>query len=96
MTGLQIPVLVVGACPTADAAIHEGKSNVFITSRVGGFLASFEPSSRYAEVYPILGGGNDREKGRAETGIHDGTMEEPGRPQDQLNHLLERAQTLVP
>lgn len=60
--GLQIPVLVVGAGKTADAAIDEGKNNVFINYRVAGFLEDFEPSSRYADVYPILGGFNDLER----------------------------------
>lgn len=96
MPGLQIPVLVVGAGKTADAAIDEGKNNVFINYRVGGFLEDFEPSSRYADVYPILGGFNDLEKVIAETGIQDVIIAAPGLPQDQLNHLLYRAQTLVP
>ena len=96
MPGLQIPVLVVGAGKTADAAIDEGKSNVFINYRVAGFLEDFEPSSRYADVYPILGGFNDLEKVIAETGIQDVIIAAPGLPQDQLNHLLYRAQTLVP
>lgn len=94
--GLQIPVLVVGAGKTADAAIDEGKNNVFINYRVAGFLEDFEPSSRYADVYPILGGFNDLEKVIAETGIQDVIIAAPGLPQDQLNHLLYRAQTLVP
>lgn len=96
MPGLQIPVLVVGAGKTADAAIDEGKSNVFINYRVGGFLEDFEPSSHYAQTYPILGGFNDLEKVIAETGIQDVIIAAPGLPQDQLNHLLYRAQTLVP
>lgn len=96
MPGLQIPVLVVGAGKTADAAIDEGKNNVFINYRVAGFLEDFEPSSRYADVYPILGGFNDLEKVIAETGIQDVIIAAPGLPQDQLNHLLYRAQTLVP
>lgn len=96
MPGLQIPVLVVGAGKTADAAIDEGKSNVFINYRVAGFLEDFEPSSRYADVYPILGGFNDLEKVIAETGIQDVIIAAPGLPQDQMNHLLYRAQTLVP
>ena len=65
--GLQIPVLVVGAGKTADAAIDEGKNNVFIN-------------------YKVI----------AETGIQDVIIAAPGLPQDQLNHLLYRAQTLVP
>ena len=96
MPGLQIPVLVVGAGKTADAAIDEGKSNVFINYRVGGFLEDFEPSSHYAQTYPILGGFNDLEKVIAETGIQDVIIAAPGLPQDQMNHLLYRAQTLVP
>lgn len=96
MPGLQIPVLVVGAGQTADAAIDEGKSNVFINYRVAGFLEDFEPSSAYADTYPILGGFNDLEKVIAETGIQDVIIAAPGLPQDQLNHLLYRAQTLVP
>ena len=96
MPGLQIPVLVVGAGKTADAAIDEGKSNVFINYRVAGFLEDFEPSSAYADTYPILGGFNDLEKVIAETGIQDVIITAPGLPQDQLNHLLYRAQTLVP
>ena len=96
MPGLQIPVLVVGAGKTADAAIDEGKNNVFINYRVAGFLEDFEPSSRYAQTYPILGGFNDLEKVIAETGIQDVIIAAPGLPQDQLNHLLYCAQTLVP
>lgn len=94
--GLQIPVLVVGAGKTADAAIDEARNNVFINYRVAGFLEDFEPSSAYADTYPILGGFNDLERVIAETGIQDVIIAAPGLPQDQLNHLLYRAQTLVP
>ena len=96
MPGLQIPVLVVGAGKTADAAIEEGKNNVFINYRVAGFLEDFTPSSCYADTYPILGGFDDMEKVVAETGIQDIIITAPGLPQNQLNHLLYRAQTLVP
>lgn len=96
MPGLQIPVLVVGAGKTADAAIEEGKNNVFINYRVAGFLEDFTPSSCYADTYPILGGFADMEKVVAETGIQDIIITAPGLPQNQLNHLLYRAQTLVP
>ena len=94
--GLQIPVLVVGAGKTADAAIDEARNNVFINYRLAGFLEDFEPSSAYADTYPILGGFNDLERVIAETGIQDVIIAAPGLPQDQLNHLLYRAQTLVP
>lgn len=94
--GLQIPVLVVGAGKTADAAIDEARNNVFINYRVAGFLEDFEPSSAYADTYPILGGFNDLERVFAETGIQGVIIAAPGLPQDQLNHLLYRAQTLVP
>ena len=94
--GLQIPVLVVGAGKTADAAIDEARNNVFINYRVAGFLEDFEPSSAYADTYPILGGFNDLERVIAETGIQGVIIAAPGLPQDQLNHLLYRAQTLVP
>ena len=96
VTELQIPVLVVGAGKTADAAIDEARNNVFINYRVAGFLEDFEPSSAYADTYPILGGFNDLERVIAETGIQDVIIAAPGLPQDQLNHLLYRAQTLVP
>ena len=96
MPGLQIPVLVVGAGKTADAAIDEGKNNVFINYRVAGFLEDFTPSSCYADTYPILGGFDDMEKVVAETGIQDIIITAPGLPQNQLNHLLYQAQTLVP
>lgn len=96
MSGLQVPVLVVGAGKTADAAIDEARNNVFINYRVAGFLEDFEPSSAYADTYPILGGFNDLERVIAETGIQDVIITAPGLPQDQLNHLLYRAQTLVP
>ena len=96
MPGLQIPVLVVGAGKTADAAIEEGKNNVFINYRVAGFLEDFTPSSCYADTYPILGGFDDMEKVVAETGIQDIIITAPGLPQNQLNHLLYRAQTVVP
>lgn len=96
MPGLQIPVLVVGAGKTADAAIDEGKNNVFINYRVAGFLEDFTPSSCYADTYPILGGFDDMEKVVDETGIQDIIITAPGLPQNQLNYLLYQAQTLVP
>ena len=94
--GLKIPVLIVGAGKTADAAIKEAHHNVFINYKVVGFLEDFTPSSVNADKYPILGGFEDLEKVIDSTGVQDILIAAPGLPQDQLNNLLYRAQTLVP
>lgn len=94
--GLKIPVLIVGAGKTADAAIQEARNNVFINYRVIGFLEDFEPTSVNADKYPILGGFEDLEKVIARAGVQDVLIAAPGLPQDRLNNILYRAQTLVP
>lgn len=77
MPGLQIPVLVVGAGKRQPMQRLMAKTTYSLTI-VAGFLEDFEPSSRYADVYPILGVLNDLEKVIAETGIQNVIIAAPG------------------
>ena len=93
---LQVPVLIVGAGKSADAAIHEMRHAPAFAYQPIGFLEdSDHPGSKYVGEIPILGGFDDLEKVVKKTGVQEILIAAPGLPQDQLSNMIYRAQSLV-
>lgn len=93
---LRVPILIVGAGKSADAAIREIVHSSGLTYNPVGFLEdSDHPESVYAKDYPILGGFNDLERVVEETGVKDILIAAPGLSQDDLSGLIYRAQSLA-
>lgn len=93
---LQVPVLIVGAGKSADAAIREMKNTPGMAYHAIGFLEdSSHPESKFLEEIPILGGFADLEKVVGNTGVRDILIAAPGLSQDDLSALIYRAQTVA-
>ena len=93
---LQVPVLIVGAGKSADAAIREMKNTPGMAYHAIGFLEdSSHPESKFLEEIPILGGFDDLEKVVGNTGVRDILIAAPGLSQDDLSSLIYRAQTVA-
>lgn len=93
---LQVPVLIVGAGKSADAAIREMKNTPGMAYHAIGFLEdSSHPESKFLEEIPILGGFADLEKVVGNTGVRDILIAAPGLSQDDLSSLIYRAQTVA-
>jgi Undecaprenyl-phosphate galactose phosphotransferase WbaP len=93
---LRIPILIIGAGKTADAIIKEFIENPAMNFRIIGFLEDYEPTSRYAGKYPVLGGFKDLEEVVKKYNVSVGLIAAPGMKQQDLNKLIYRAQSVLP
>lgn len=94
---LHVPILIVGAGKSADAAIREFSHTPGLTLNPVGFLDdAAHPESVYTRTIPILGGFKDLEKVVRETGVEDILIAAPGLSQEDLAKMIYRAQSLVP
>ena len=93
---LQVPILIVGAGKSADAAIREMKNTPGLAYFPIGFLEDNDhPESAYVKYFPILGGFKDLEKMVGNTGVRDILIAAPGLSQEDLSALIYRAQTVA-
>lgn len=92
---LQVPLLIVGAGKTADAVIRQLQKDPSLGYTVVGFLEDHEPQTKFAQIYPVLGGFNDMADVVAKTRVPAILIAAPGLPQEKLSNLIYEAQSLV-